>query len=75
MSVSFSNSFSTSKYFFSFKVILLFRCFEVSSKSVFFTKLSVSFMLAKFICANSEAKFSGDDLLKSCIVIYLLLSS
>ena len=38
---------------------------SVSSKSVFFTKLAISFLLTKFARANLEAKFSDVNLLSS----------
>ena len=37
-------------------------------------KLAISFLLAKFACANLEAKFSSVNLLNSVVVIYLLWS-
>ena len=37
-------------------------------------KLAISFLLAKFTCANLEAKFSSVNLLNSVVVIYLLWS-
>ena len=48
-----------------FEVFFLFKFFSLSSKSVFFRKLAISFLLAKFGCANLEAKFSEVHLLNS----------
>ena len=39
--------------------------FSLSSKSVFFTKAAISFLLAKFACDNLEAKSSDVNLLNS----------
>ena len=66
------NSFSSSTGFISFEVILLFNFFNLPSKSVFFTKLALSFLLAKFVWANLAAKSSVVNLLNSAVVIYLL---
>ena len=68
------NSFSTSTCFVLFEVILLFKLFSLSSKSVFFMKLAISLLLAKFAGATLAAKFSADNLLNSGVVIYLLWS-
>ena len=38
-------------------------------------KLSISFLLSKFACANLAAKFSAFNLLNSGVVTYLLWSS
>ena len=56
------------KYFF------LFKFFSLSSKSIFFTKLTISFLLVKFPCANFPVKFSTSNLLNFKVVIYLLWS-
>ena len=42
-----------------------------SSKSVFFTKAEISFLIAKFACANLAVKFSAINLLNSGVAIYL----
>ena len=42
--------------------------FSFSSKSVFFTKTTKSFLLAKFACANLAAKFPDVKLLNSGVV-------
>ena len=52
------NSFSTSTCFILFEVTFL-------SKSVFFTKLAISFLLAKFAWANLAVTFSAANLLNS----------
>ena len=52
------NSFSISTCFILFEVTFL-------SKSVFFTKLTISFLLAKFACANLAVTFSAANLLNS----------
>ena len=44
--------FSASTCFILFKVHFLFTFFSLSSKSVFFTNLAISFLLAKFACAR-----------------------
>ena len=46
---------------------------SISSKSVSFTKLAISFLLAKFAYTNLASKFSDINLVHSCVVIYLLL--
>ena len=46
------NSFSTSTCFDLFEVTFLFKFFSLSSKSVLFTKLAISFLLAEFACPN-----------------------
>ena len=51
------SSFSTSKCFVLFDVTFLFEFFILSSKFVFLTKLAISFLHAKFACANLAAKF------------------
>ena len=66
--------FSASTCFVLFKVIFLCKLFSLSSKSVFFTKAKISFLLAKFACANFTVKFSAVNLLSSRLVIYLLWS-
>ena len=40
-------------------------------KSVFFTKLVISLLLAKFACANLAVKVSAVKLLNSLVIIYL----
>ena len=40
--------------------------------SILFTKLGISFLLAKFVCDNLAANFSAFNLLNSGVVIYLL---
>ena len=57
MPVSFLIHFQEVNVLFLFKVIFLYKFFSLSSKSVFFTKLTVSFLLAKFACANLEVKY------------------
>ena len=74
MSVIFLNSFSTSTCFVLFEVNFLFKFFSFSSKSAYFTKLVISFLLAKFACAYLAAKFSVVNLLNSVVLIYLLWS-
>ena len=59
------NPFSTSACFVLFEVILLFKFFSLSSKSVFFTKLAILFLLAKFACVNLAIKFSDVNFLNS----------
>ena len=49
----------------------LFKFFSLSSKSVLFTKLAISFLLAKFTCANLAAKLSTVNLLNPRVVLYL----
>ena len=71
MFVVFLNSFLISKCFVLFDVTFLFKFFILSSKSSLFTKLSISFLLDKFACANLAAKFSAVNLLNSGVVIYL----
>ena len=63
--------FDTSFNAFLFEVTFLFKFFSLSPKSVFFTKLTISFLLAKFVCANLGAKCSDVNLLNSGVVIYL----
>ena len=48
-----------------FEITFLLKVFSLSSKSVFFTKLVISFLLAKFACANLEANVSDVNLLNS----------
>ena len=45
--------------------------FSLLLESVFFTKLAISFLLAKFTCFNLALKFSDVNLLNSGVVIYL----
>ena len=56
-----------------FEVTFLFKFFSLSSKSVFFMKLAISFLLAKFAGANLAAKFPDVNLLNSWVVIFLSL--
>ena len=74
IAVSFSdssfNSFLPSTYFVLFEVTLLFKCFSFLSKSVFFAKLEISFLLAKFAYANFTLKYSAVNLLNYWVVIY-----
>ena len=63
-----SLSFSTSTCFFLFELNFL-KIFSLSSKSVFFTKLAISLLLAKFARANLAAKFSAVNLINSGVVI------
>ena len=57
------NLFSTSTCFVSFDETFLFELFSPSSKSVFYTKLAISLLLAKFTCGNLALKFSDDTIL------------
>ena len=59
------NSFSTIACFVLFEVTFLFMFFSLSSKSVFFTKLAISLLLAKSYFANLALKLSDVNLLKS----------
>ena len=59
------NSFSTSTYFALFELTFLFKFVSLSSKSVFFTKLAILTLLAKFTCANLAVKLSAVNLLNS----------
>ena len=70
MFVVFFKSFSTSKCFLLFDVAFLFKFFSLSSKSVLFTKLAISFLPAKVSWANLAAKFDI-KLLNSGVVIFL----
>ena len=54
-----------------FKVNFLFKFHNLSSKSAFFTKLTVSRLLVKLACANLAARFSTVNLINSGVVIYL----
>ena len=45
--------------------------FSLSSKSVFFTKLVILFLLVKFACALLAEKYSTANLLNSWVVIHL----
>ena len=56
------------RHFFYLKILVI-----ISSKSVSFTKLAISFLLAKFAYTNLASKFSYINLVHSCVVIYLLL--
>ena len=65
------NLFSTSTCFGLFEIIFFFEFFSLSSKSIYFTKLAISFLLAKFVCANLAAKLSDVNWLNSWVVIHL----
>ena len=69
--VVFFMSSSTTTCFALFDDTFLFRFPSLSSKSVFFMKLPISFLLVKFGCANLAVKFSAVNLLNSGVVIYL----
>ena len=45
--------------------------FSLLSKSVFFTKLAISLLLAKYCGFSLAVKLSNVNLLYSCLVIYL----
>ena len=49
-----------------FEITFLFKLFSLTSKYVFFTESEISFLLAKFACANITAKFYDINLLNSC---------
>ena len=66
--------FSTSTCLVSFDLTFLFQFFYLSSKSIFFTKLVISFLLAQLSCANLAAKPSAINLLNHVLVIYWLWS-
>ena len=68
------NSFSASACFVLFEETFLFKLFSLWSKSVFFTKLVISFLLAKYACANLAGNFSAADLLNSGLVIHIVWS-
>ena len=57
------NSFPPSICLVSFEVTFVLEVFCLSTKSVFFTKLAISFLLAKCACANLTEKFSDINLL------------
>ena len=63
--------FSASTYFVLFEVNFLFKFFSLSSKSVFFIKAAISFLLTKYPCVNLAGKLSDANLLNSWVVIYL----
>ena len=63
--VSSFNFFLTSTGFVSFEVTFLFNFFSLLSKSVFFTKLDISFFLVKLACVDLALKFFADKLLNS----------
>ena len=56
-----------------FEVGFLLKSFSLSLKSVFFTKLAISFLLNKFTCVNLAEKISDVNLLNSWVVIYLCI--
>ena len=60
---------STSKCFDLFEVTLLFNFLILSLKSVFFTKLAISPLVARFACFNLAVKVSAGNLLNSGVVI------
>ena len=58
-----------------FEVIFIYLFFLVYHQNQsFFTKLVISFLLAKFASDNSAAKYSAVNLLDSRAVIYLICS-
>ena len=59
---SFFNSFSASKCFDLFEVLLILRLYSLASKSVF---------IIKFACANLALKALAAEVLNSRVVIYL----
>ena len=59
--------FDSSFKFFLFDV----KSFSLLSKSVFFTKLAVSLLLAKFAFFNYAAKISTANILNSSVVKYI----
>ena len=63
-----------STYYVLFEVTFLFKLTSLSSKSVFLRKAEISFLLAKFACANLTAKSCDVNLLNSWILIYLASS-
>ena len=65
--VSSFNSFSTNTCFVLSELILLLKPDGLLSKSVLFTKLAISLLLAKFVCFN----LADVKLLNSGVVIYL----
>ena len=65
------NSFSASICFALFELIILLKLNSLLSKSILFTKLAISVLLAKFPCFNLASKLSIVNLLNSEIVIYL----
>ena len=69
MSVIFLNSFSKSTYFLLYEAIFIFKFFSLSLKSLYFTKVAILFLLAKFTCANLAEKFCAVNMLNSCGVI------
>ena len=67
----FLNSFSTSKCFALFELILLLKLNSLLSKSVLSIQLAISLLFAKFACTNLAAIFSAVNLINSGVVIYL----
>ena len=53
-----------------FETVFLFKIISLSSKYVFFTKTTISFLPAHFAGANLVAKVSAVNLLNSWVVIY-----
>ena len=68
------NSFSTNTCFVLFEVIYLLNFLVYHQNLSFFTKLAISFLFAKFACANLAVKLPAVNLLNSGVVIYLLWS-
>ena len=58
--------FPASLCFALFEVTFLFKCFNLSSKSVFSTKSLILSLVAKFAYFNLATKFSAVVLLNSC---------
>ena len=56
------------------EVTFLLILFSLLSKSVFFTKSTISVLVVKFACAYLAAKLSSVNLLNSYVVIYLTWS-
>ena len=68
MFVAFFNSFSISKCFVLFDVTFYLFFLSLSWKPAFFTKLAISILLVKFICANFATKFFA---VNSGVVVYV----
>ena len=68
------NSISTSVCFVSFEVIILVNFFSLSSKSVYFTRLAISFLFVKLTYVNLATKLSDFNLLNSGVLITFLWS-
>ena len=65
------NSFSTTTCFVLFELILLLKPNSLLSRLVFFTKSTISLLLAKFGCFSLAAKSSDVNLLDFGVVIKL----